>query len=352
MWSTPLVALAAGSLLTVAIFRHELQDLAESVRTYAAFYPYLERHPELVYRFPSDAISAPKFDGYELVPPMLHRIVLSEDQEDSVSKYEDAITSCQTLHPNWTYTLWTDESTTEFMRNLYPDLQTRYEGYRRSMEYANVLKYALLDHYGGVYLNLDIACIQPFDELRGLPFLTPGAYPVGVSKAFILSRPHHPFLRLLLEGVERRSLRRRLPGIDNILNTGSMFFSNSWMSYVRSLARRGIEDTLEEKRVYVLADERGNLDPHVLGTGALSPLFSRKGASSWRDFDNSVLVIISKNQWYFLAMMGLGAACMTIWLWTMSGRRRTTSAWLTLAKEPRRLEKPEDVEKLLGTKGG
>jgi hypothetical protein len=238
------------------------------------------------------------------------------------------------------------------MRNLYPHLRARYEGYRRSTEYANILKYALLDHYGGVYLNLDISCVQPLDELRGMPFLTPGAYPVGVSKAFILSKPHHPFLRRLLEGIERQSLRRRRWGIEKVLNTGSMYFSNNWMRYARLLDRRGIENVSEERRVYVLADEHGNLGPHVLGTGATSPLFSRQGASSWRDFDNSILVIISKNQSYFLAMMGLGAACMTIWLWTMSGRRRTSSAWLSLAKEPRRLEKLEDAEKLLGTKGG
>ena len=352
MWSTPFLALVAGSLFTVTVLRRELQNLAESVRTYAAFYPYLERHQELIYRFPSNTTADVMKDEIELVPPIFHRIDLSENHADSVSKYEDAVSICQTLHPNWTHHLWTDENATEFMRKLYPDLLARYKGRRRSMEYANILKYALLDHYGGVYLNLDIGCIQPLEELRGLPFLTPGAYPVGVSKAFILSRPHHPFLRRLLEGMERRSLRRRLPGIANILNIGSMYFSNSWMGYVRSMARRGVENMSENQRVFVLADKRGNLEPHVLSTRATSPLFHRKGASSWRDWDNNfAMVAISKKQ-YFLAMMGLGAACMTIWLWMMSGRIRNTLTWVSLGRERKRLENIDDGENLFGRKGG
>ena len=349
MWSTPLVALAAAALFTITLLRDDLRDLVESVRTYAAFYPYLERHPELVYRFPSKPIADARKDGDELVPPILHRIDLSEHQEVSVSEYESAISSCQTLHPNWTHMMWTDESTTEFMSNLYPDLLRRYDGYRQSMEYANILKYALLDHYGGVYLNMDIGCIQPLDALRSLAFLTTAAYPVGVSKAFILSKPHHQFLRRLLEGVERRSFRRRLPGIANILNIGSMYFSNSWLRYVRLVARKGVENVSEDKRVYLLADERGNLDPHVLGTGATSPLFNRKGASSWRDWDNTGMYFVVE---YFLLMVGLGAICMTIWLWIMSRRRRGSSTGITLAKELKKLGRIEEGDNLYGMKGG
>src|ERR1700761_8055315 len=103
MWSIPLLALAAGSLLTITILRHELQDLVESGRTYTAFYPYLERHQELLYRFPSHSRIDVEKDGNELVPPILHRTDLSQGQEDLVSEYEDAISRCQTLHPNWTH---------------------------------------------------------------------------------------------------------------------------------------------------------------------------------------------------------------------------------------------------------
>lgn len=143
----------------------------------------------------------------------------------------------------------------------------------------------MLDHYGGVYLDMDIKCLQPLDGLRDLPFLTPGAFPAGVNNAFILSRPRHPFWEHLLARVEGSDLNWGLPYVENMLSTGCMFFSNAWMDYTSALTKT---DSHLEERVFVLADEKQDLAPHMLRGAVKTPLFDHAGASSWHKRDAAV----------------------------------------------------------------
>lgn len=342
--------LAAVLLTTLILVRHHLRDLAEVARTYSTFYPFLSKHPETLYRYPPPVEEdAPAIGDGELAPQIIHQVFLTEGKPSKLGKYEPAIESCKAMHPNWTHNLWTDDSANEFMAEHYPDIFPHYNNYAQRIQRANILRYALLDHFGGVYLDMDITCLEPLDSLRHIPFITPGAYPAGVNNAFILTRPGHGFLRLLLAGVPSRDLFWGMPYIENMLSTGCMFFSNRWISYQHLLMPAHGE---AGDQTYILADGEGNMDPHMLRGAVTTPLFRHGGASSWHGWDAAAIVLIGKHYVYFTCIMLLGAACTSLAVWKLARRARGRGR---RAGSPlrRSLDKnSHDEERMVGVKQG
>lgn len=340
-----------GLCATLILLRHHLRDLSEVARTYATFYPYLDQHPQVLFRYQPDATPRSSSDKSEaeLVPQMIHQVFLTEGRDASLAKYQSAIDSCRALHPDWQHKVWTDSSATEFMSEHYPHILPHYQGYKQSIQRANILRYALLDHFGGVYLDLDITCLRPLDEMRHLPFVTPGAYPAGVNNAFILSRPGHGFLKHLLDGVKSRDIPWGMPYIENMLSTGCMFFSNRWMSYVR-----GLSATAPERAgVLILANTRGDIEPHMLRGKVVTPLFEHGGASSWHGWDAAAIVMIGKHYlaFAFVLVSVLLLAAGGIWrLVASSSRSSKRRSWNSLLR--RSMDKTEDREALAGWKEG
>lgn len=251
--------------------------------------------------------------------------------------------------------MWEDETGTAFIKEHYPEILPHYLGYGQNIQRANILRYALLHHFGGVYLDLDVTCLVPIDaplpagssvkSLTDLPWITPGAYPAGVNNAFILSRPGHPFLSELLSRVPSRDLAWPMPYVENMLSTGCMYFSNVWTAYTRKLASE--KDVPEEERVYILADESGNMDPHMLRGKITTPLFAHGGASSWHGWDAEAIVLIGKHYVYFaMGVAGMiGLSILGCWKVFASSRLRRRRSW-TVGKVGggrRSIEKDEEL---------
>lgn len=322
-----LFILALSALCSAGWFlRLHLYELSQVATTYTTFYPYLASHPEVLYRYRiagPDSLTDPSQgrngstslllgdDSIALVPRNLHQIHLQEGRASVLDKHSSAIQSCRALHPGWNHTIWTDTSANEFMRIRYPAIWPHYRGYKQSIQRANILRYALLEQLGGVYLDLDVTCLEPLDNLRFLPWLTPGAHPAGVNNAFILARPKHPFLRHLLDAVPSRDLRWGMPYIENMLSTGCMYFSNRWMSYSRALQRQRHRQNSEvtishaADEVRILADDQGRLDVHMLRGIVTTLLFKHGGASSWHEWDAAMIVMVGKHYAWLSPVLGV-----------------------------------------------
>jgi hypothetical protein len=116
------------------------------------------------------------------------------------------------------------------------------------------------------------------------------------------------------------------------------------MSYARSLARRRREEISPKERIYVLADKEGNLGTHMLRGAVTTPLFKRQGANSWYGWDATTIVMIGQHYKYFLAMMGVGAAVTTAWLFRISRSRTRSKSWNDLTSGRKSPEKLDDTE--------
>jgi len=69
------------------------------------------------------------------------------------------------LHPGWDYRLWTDATLDGFVRRHYPAYAGIYRGYREPIMRADMARYLLLEHFGGVYADLDAECLASFAPL-------------------------------------------------------------------------------------------------------------------------------------------------------------------------------------------
>jgi len=76
----------------------------------------------------------------------------------------------QLHHPDWAYLLWTDSDNRKFIQQHYPWFLRIYDAYPEHIMRVDAVRYFILYHYGGVYVDLDFECVKP---LEPLPSLTP-----------------------------------------------------------------------------------------------------------------------------------------------------------------------------------
>ncbi|MFE0451736.1 glycosyltransferase [Streptomyces sp. NPDC058914] len=141
----------------------------------------------------------------EKIPALIHQTWKDADVPAHWKEWAD---SWRRHHPGWGYRLWTDADNRAFLQEHYPWFLPVYDGYADSIMRADAIRYFLLDHFGGLYVDLDFECLRPVDEILDGQELVLGCEPQAhtglllarrrglsriVGNAFIASRPGHPF---------------------------------------------------------------------------------------------------------------------------------------------------------------
>lgn len=88
------------------------------------------------------------------IPKIIHQIWLGP-----LEPPKEAMDSWKNLHEDWEYILWTE-------KNL-PALKNQ-DAFDRSKAYsqkADILRYEILYHFGGIFVDADEHCIKPIDPL-------------------------------------------------------------------------------------------------------------------------------------------------------------------------------------------
>jgi hypothetical protein len=139
------------------------------------------------------------------IPTLIHQTWKDSDVPPKWRKWAD---SWRLHHPDWGYRLWTDADNRAFLQEHYPWFLPVYDGYPEAIMRADAIRYFLLDHFGGLYVDLDFECLSPVDGILDGQELVLGYEPEVhtrlllarrrgfgriVGNAFIASRPGHPF---------------------------------------------------------------------------------------------------------------------------------------------------------------
>jgi len=130
------------------------------------------------------------------------------------------------------YMLWTDASSREFIAEHYPWFLETFDNYRYSIQRADAIRYFVLYHYGGVYIDLDVGCLHPLDPLLKYPVVLPKTIPVGVSNDLMFAEKGHPFFKQTIENLERFDYSWVLNYPTVMFSTGPMFLSAQYSFYV------------------------------------------------------------------------------------------------------------------------
>jgi mannosyltransferase OCH1-like enzyme len=100
-------------------------------------------------------------------------------------------------HPDWEHRLWTEENLPED-----PIRTEIHEHLRAPVERADILRLELLYRHGGVYVDTDLECLRPIDDLiADQEFVGICLKPGRVTNTLIASAPGHPLLKKALREV-------------------------------------------------------------------------------------------------------------------------------------------------------
>lgn len=94
------------------------------------------------------------FQGFDAIPPNLL----------------DYHNSWKENNPTYTFKLWDEKSINELMNNTKLKwINETYNSFDLMIQKIDFAKYVILYEYGGIYLDLDIKCLKPIDNLLSLP---------------------------------------------------------------------------------------------------------------------------------------------------------------------------------------
>jgi mannosyltransferase OCH1-like enzyme len=68
-------------------------------------------------------------------------------------------------HPSWRYMFWDDADCRRLVATEFPDFLSIFDSYQYPIQRADATRYIMLYVYGGVYIDMDILCKKPIDDL-------------------------------------------------------------------------------------------------------------------------------------------------------------------------------------------
>ncbi|VXD10557.1 Glycosyltransferase DXD motif-containing protein, involved in Hassallidin biosynthesis [Planktothrix serta PCC 8927] len=106
-------------------------------------------------------------------------------------------------HPDWEHQFWDESKSYQFMEQHYSWFLPVYNSYTYNIQRWDAIRYFILYHYGGFYIDIDIECLKPLNSLLG-DFELVLSRLVGFSNAIMGSIPGHPLWLKVFEELPKR----------------------------------------------------------------------------------------------------------------------------------------------------
>ncbi|THH32948.1 hypothetical protein EUX98_g1259 [Antrodiella citrinella] len=181
--------------------------------------------------FAGERWNATEHGKIELIPRIIHQTWKSETLPP---KWVNVSQGCRDMHPDYEYLLWTDATAREFIADQYSWFLDTYDEYTYPIQRADAIRYFVLYHYGGIYIDLDIGCLRPIDSLLTYPVILPRTNPVGVSNDLMFAQKGHPFMAQTIHHLVTFDHSWVLNYPTVMFSTGPMFLSAQYGLYTAS----------------------------------------------------------------------------------------------------------------------
>ncbi|KAI9646589.1 CSG1/SUR1-like protein [Ciborinia camelliae] len=262
----------------------------------------------------------------QLIPKIIHQTYINSSIP---TRWKAGQQSCIDLHEDYEYKLWTDAASREFIANEYPWFLDTFDSYPFPIQRADSIRYFVLAHYGGIYIDLDDGCNRRLDPLLSYPAWVRRTIPTGISNDAMGSVPQHPFFLRVIESLQSYNRNWGMPYITVMYSTGPLFLSVLWIQHMRSV-------TDDASRVR-------NLMPDEYNKHAWS-FFNVVKGNSWHGKDAQTIFWMGKH-WLLLTVAGFAVAGVVggcLWfawnMWVMQSvksQRRGMALWRRVSGKDR-----------------
>lgn len=206
------------------------------------------------------------------------------------------------LTPRLSPQLWTDEGARDFLSREYPWFIESWDNYAFPIQRADAIRYFVLHHYGGIYLDMDTFCNQTFpmhevenDDASPHIAVFKSTVPTGVTNDLMISSLRHPAFAIAIAQLPSYFAATRfwaefLPYVNIMLSSGPLFLSLVVKDYLLQ------QDSLPSPSVTVI--EPVNLNPYITDLES----------STWHRSDARLLMWLGKRPWAWFTLGAIGVA--------------------------------------------
>lgn len=139
-----------------------------------------------------------------MVPRLIHQTAKTAEIPPQWAPLQSKL---KNLHPGWEYRLWTDEDNESLIRDSFPGLLPVYLNLPKPIMRADMVRYAYMARFGGLYLDTDYECLKPFDLLDRscvLPRESDDSKPIFLGNCVFASEAGHPFWTAVLDALAQQ----------------------------------------------------------------------------------------------------------------------------------------------------
>ena len=162
-------------------------------------------------------------------------------------------------NPGWKFYIWSTKSVRRLIKKRFTvDLLNLFDSYELDIQRADSMRHFIMYEFGGVYVDLDMECVQPLnnfvdnytciistepDEHRLLLYNQSQPYLTG---AFLASVPKHPFYLMAINQLSQNlALARHLKFPQNVfVSTGPKMIQNVYERYRKLNRHSKLKDAI------------------------------------------------------------------------------------------------------------
>ena len=209
------------------------------------------------------------------------------------------------------YILWTDASSREFIAEHYSWFLDTFDNYTYPIQRADAIRYFVLYHFGGVYIDLDIGCLRPVDPLLIYPVILPKTIPVGVSNDLMFAERHHPLFEQTIHNLINFDHSWILNYPTVMFSTGPMFLSAQYGLYTVAHRNTAFQDIRILPKALYGKNAKEDEAPHSF--------FSHFYGSSWHSDDAAFIGFLGT---WGKALLWIGLVLLIIGLLYIPSKQR------------------------------
>lgn len=141
------------------------------------------------------------------IPKIIHQVYDYRDGRNIPKQLLEISSTWKVNQPDWEYNFWDHHKIDAFLKEYYPHYNSRYFRFKFPVQRWDSIRYLIVYHYGGMYVDMDYESLEPIEGLLADAECFFGSEPedhkpagmsVYLGNSFFGSRRHHPFLQLLV----------------------------------------------------------------------------------------------------------------------------------------------------------
>ncbi|KAK4159034.1 nucleotide-diphospho-sugar transferase [Cladorrhinum sp. PSN259] len=235
--------------------------------------------------------------------------------------------NCIELNPDFEFMLWTEKKSRDFIEAEYPWFLRTYDGYRYKVQRVDAVRYFLLLHYGGIYMDLDNGCKAALDPLLYYPVWITDGGRGALSNNIIAAKPNHPFWTHITMSLISYDWNWFFPYITISFASGQWFETAVWEKYHSLLPAPPENQEIEHRLYRLIMDDRPEADEWVF--------FTQERGGTWVNWDNRLFLAVGDHLFWLFSVL-IGSLALIFWV-GMRCVRKYRSGYSRLKNVPNRV---------------